>query len=231
MDCPLTANRSQLMTSPQNSASELWHSVARLWLLWDLNGNPSHDNVIFTLQDFCEEIQLNAVYFNYFCLSVCLSYRDIRNNEISWAIEDSIGVFDGMKNLNSLWEYFYVVWHRRACPHNSLLVIILIWKYSSCCILLLLHTIKVSLDMSFFLETYFYQPHLRILQTQSLMKQTVKIIQKVGLTDLILAWMNMWHCGLLWPPLCCWRGPNPLCFPESCSGTKSNPSLRKRLKA
>lgn len=31
-----------------------------------------------------------------------LFYRDIHNNEISWAIEDSIGLFEGMKKLNNL---------------------------------------------------------------------------------------------------------------------------------
>ena len=31
-----------------------------------------------------------------------LPCRDIRNNEISWAIEDSISVFEGMKKLNTL---------------------------------------------------------------------------------------------------------------------------------
>ena len=33
---------------------------------------------------------------------MCSDPRDIRNNEISWAIEDSVGVFVGMKKLNTL---------------------------------------------------------------------------------------------------------------------------------
>lgn len=42
-----------------------------------------------------------------------LIFRDIRNNEISWAIEDSICVFDGMKKLNTLWGHLLLYKYER----------------------------------------------------------------------------------------------------------------------
>lgn len=50
--------------------------------------------------DLCASYSGENIYF--FLTYFCLRFRDIRNNEISWAIEDSIGVFVGMKKLNTL---------------------------------------------------------------------------------------------------------------------------------
>uniref|UniRef100_A0A3Q3WQL5 Ig-like domain-containing protein n=1 Tax=Mola mola TaxID=94237 RepID=A0A3Q3WQL5_MOLML len=50
---------------------------------------------------------------------------DIRNNEISWAIEDSIGVFDGMKRLNTdLSKNDIMSIHPEALSHMKLKVIL-----------------------------------------------------------------------------------------------------------